>query len=499
MKKILNLQILLVMILVAIIAIFLGGTVQATESDATSNFVSHKNEEDIVDRDLLKFYFDEDVSEEYALYQYYLNEDDKAVIYAANALAYKIDGKPSYVIQGSVSVPASIDGHEVAEIAPTAFSECNGITEIVLVGGTMKIGDEAFRNCEALESVIFYADITEAGLGIFQDCTSLKHVAWPEEIPEIPARTFQGCTALESPIISEGITALGPNCFFGCTSLKNLDLPETLTSIGTSAFYNCDSLEHISISENVHEIQGSTFADCASLKEIIFKKSIEKIAENAFFNPNPELRILGFNGTAAQIVAAQNNIVFQSMDVLYLEDAVQTTLKDEENNIEVSAKLDPNATLVITPIEKTSELYGDMVVDLENHVILQVCDISVTGGYVGEIQVTFDVDSSYNGKVLTVLHKKADTTIEKLQNTVVDGKLTVTVTELSPFVVAISNQDEPTTEQGDTEQTTQKEDNNQSDLKDETPKTGVANITIVAVLGTMLSALGLVVVAKKKN
>ncbi len=498
MKKILNLQTLFVMMLVVVIAILLGGTVQAAEGETSSNFVSHKNEEDIVDSSILQFYYDESISKEYALYQYYLNEDDKAVIYSANALAYKINGEPSYVIQGSVSVPASIDGHEVAEIAPNAFSECNGITEVVLVGGTMKIGDEAFRNCEALESVIFYADITEAGLGIFQDCTSLQHVAWPEEIPEIPARTFQGCTALESPIIPEGVTALGPNCFFGCTSLKNVDLPETLTSIGTSAFYDCDSLEHISIPENVHEIQGSTFADCASLKEVIFKKSIEKIAENAFFNPNPELRILGFNGTAAQLVAAQNNIVFQSMDVLYLEDAVQTTLKDEENNIQVSAKLDPNATLVITPIEKTSELYGDLVVDLKNHIILQACDVSVTGGYVGEIQVTFDVDSEYNGEVLTVLHKKSDTTIEKLQNTVVDGKLTVTVTELSPFMVAVNNEN-ATENENNNQENNQTNQENSSDAKDETPKTGVTNITVIAVLGTILSILGLTIVAKKSN
>ncbi len=97
------------------------------------------------------------------------------------------------------------------------------------------------------------------------------------------------------------------------------------------------------------------------------------------------------------------------------------------------------------------------------------------------INITFNVGTNYNGKTVYILHQKKDGTYEHFEQVVKDGKITITVNELSPFVLAVK-------------ETT----NNKGEL-DETPKTGTTDLIKYILPITLMSAVGIVALRKKKE
>lgn len=66
------------------------------------------------------------------------------------------------------------------------------------------------------------------------------------------------------------------------------------------------------------------------------------------------------------------------------------------------------------------------------------------GTITGKISISIPCGTEYNGKKVIVLHKKSDGTYEEFITTVKDGNATIEVTELSPFMVAINNDEAAT-------------------------------------------------------
>ena len=91
------------------------------------------------------------------------------------------------------------------------------------------------------------------------------------------------------------------------------------------------------------------------------------------------------------------------------------------------------------------------------------------------LTITFDLGSTNNGKTACVLHKKHDNTYEKWERKVEDGKVTITVDELSPFIVALKA----------------------SEVID-VPKTSSMDIAIPSVMAVM-SLSGITILLKKKK
>ena len=109
------------------------------------------------------------------------------------------------------------------------------------------------------------------------------------------------------------------------------------------------------------------------------------------------------------------------------------------------------------------------------------------------IKVTFNLGTEYNGKTIYILHQKKDGSFEDFEEKVVDGKVTITVSELSPFVLAVKENNTQT----ETPQDEQTQDTTNEHIKDETPKTGNNDIaTIVCSILSVLSAAGIAIVKK---
>ena len=102
-----------------------------------------------------------------------------------------------------------------------------------------------------------------------------------------------------------------------------------------------------------------------------------------------------------------------------------------------------NGTMVnIRPIEKSDKTYTEMVSKLKKdgyNTAINGYELKAYGSTTKGMKFTLNVDKKYNGKNVVVLHKKANGTYETLKGTVKDGKVTITVDELSPFMIALDD------------------------------------------------------------
>lgn len=113
------------------------------------------------------------------------------------------------------------------------------------------------------------------------------------------------------------------------------------------------------------------------------------------------------------------------------------------------------------------------------------------------IDVTFKIGSEYDSKSIYVLHQKNNGEYEAFEEVAKNGKITITVDGLSPFVLAIKDENTDNTQTEDSENipNVNKEDN--SNKLDETPKTGENNnITLPISIIALISLTGIVIVKK---
>lgn len=153
----------------------------------------------------------------------------------------------------------------------------------------------------------------------------------------------------------------------------------------------------------------------------------------------------------------------------------------------VAITKESNVELKVTTIENNSETYNNMVNRAKEKGYSDVFiayELKISEGDIKEdegLSITFSLGTENDGKQAIVLHKKADGTYEEFIETIENGKITIKVTELSPFMVALKEE---------------KKDN--KELDDE-PKTGVVDYKTFASIVTLVSLTGLVAIKLKKQ
>ncbi len=217
----------------------------------------------------------------------------------------------AYVGDGSLNIPANVNGKPVREIGANAFTNLTGLTQVTLASSITTIGDSAFAGCTDL-TAITASGVTELGTAVFSGCTSLTNVKLGV-LSKLPAQTFENCTALET--LSLKIAAGAANSETGeNTSLflierdafanthaaitfdKNIvmlgeyamrnykgesfDL-SSIANIGRYAFSGATA--KLIMNDNEDEIPDYAFAGYAGT-EITLSTSLKKIGASAFAN-----------------------------------------------------------------------------------------------------------------------------------------------------------------------------------------------------------------------
>ncbi len=186
-------------------------------------------------------------------------------------------------------------------------------------------------------------------------------------------------------------------------------------------------------------------------------------------------------------------------DVYYQSITITSNIYEITEDVKVAENITVDGLIHGTNIEVANKENKEMVTEINKKGYTKIIgsyELKLTGAtnLAKPIDVTFDVGTEYNGKMAYVLHKKADGSYEKFEEQIKDGKITITVSELSPFVVAVKENDQaPTTsqEEQDKTPTTNKGE------KDTTPKTGTIDIIGYVLVTTILSGIGIVALKKK--
>lgn len=179
-------------------------------------------------------------------------------------------------------------------------------------------------------------------------------------------------------------------------------------------------------------------------------------------------------------------------DLYFYKNNILYYVKNDISNMGAYGITLENGTPVnMIKLETDNEVYKTMAQELEKNGLKNIIgcyELETFGTTYKDMKVSFNIGTNYNGKELKILHKKSDNTYETFTTKVENGKATITVSEFSPFMIALSD----TTNTNNTNKPT-------SDKKlDDEPKTGVADYTIFASVIALISLGGIVTLKFKK-
>lgn len=95
----------------------------------------------------------------------------------------------------------------------------------------------------------------------------------------------------------------------------NVNKIEVMGPIPEGAFMDFDKVTEVLVHDEV-PIGADTFKNCTSLKTVFIRKEVNRIDKTAFTNCSPDLCIEGYSGSYAEQYAKENNIKFESIDVI---------------------------------------------------------------------------------------------------------------------------------------------------------------------------------------
>ena len=196
----------------------------------------------------------------------------------ANLWSYSQNVYFGDVVIGEINISSA------TKINRYAFQNCEYLTEVVIDGLTITVGDYAFSACNNLKRVYIGKQLQKIEDYAFAYCENLEQVEINDAPTFIDNYAFYECVKLVNFNMGNAITSINTYVFYGCTSLTNINLPNTLTFIGHSAFYNCNSLTNIIIPNLVTSISAFSFYGCSSVTSLIIGNQVTSIGESAFKN-----------------------------------------------------------------------------------------------------------------------------------------------------------------------------------------------------------------------
>ena len=146
------------------------------------------------------------------------------------------------------------------------------------------------------------------------------------------------------------------------------------------------------------------------------------------------------NGT---LYIIKNDVIYMSKQVHLVFEPVEIAEEevDLKSGISVNTEKSSNVVVNAKEINESNNNYSKIVERAKNNGYNQVYkafEVKLINGDLKEgIDIIFDLGTENNEKQAIVIHLKADGTYEEFEETVTDGKVSIHVTELSPFLVAL--------------------------------------------------------------
>ena len=321
--------------------------------------------------------------------------------YGASEFSYELDtdGKATIIAyngtESNLTIPSTIDGHNVVAIGAHAFDESRNSTN----GHT------------------------------------IKNLVISEGIERIELLAFVRFENLETVKLPESLTFLDMQTFLQCSNLKSINIPSKINKIANSTFQETGFTE-FDIPENVKSIDSMALGLCSNLEKVrVYSKDIT-YASRVFEKSSPNLVLYGYEGSTTQTYAQQNGIEFKPLSSS--EEPPTTTMGSIYlNKNELSLMEGENEILTVSFIEISSDTKliwsssDEKVVTVENGKVIArgvgkaiITVATEDGKYKDECIITVVKASSMGSDILPVKEMNKTNTLEKnSDNTIANSDL----------------------------------------------------------------------------
>ena len=322
--------------------------------------------------------------------------------YGASEFSYELDtdGKATIIAyngtESNLTIPSTIDGHNVVAIGAHAFDESRNSTN----GHT------------------------------------IKNLVISEGIERIELLAFVRCENLETVKLPESLTFLDMQTFLQCSNLKSINIPSKINKIANSTFQETGFTE-FDIPENVKSIDSMALGLCSNLEKVrVYSKDIT-YASRVFEKSSPNLVLYGYEGSTTQTYAQQNGIEFKPLSSSEEPPTTTTMGSIYLNKNELSLMEGENEILTVSFIEISSDTKliwsssDEKVVTVENGKVIArgvgkaiITVATEDGKYKDECIITVVKASSMGSDILPVKEMNKTNTLEKnSDNTIANSDL----------------------------------------------------------------------------
>lgn len=320
--------------------------------------------------------------------------------YGASDFSYILDANGNATItayngsESNLTIPSTIDGHNVVTIGSHAFDESRNSTN----GHT------------------------------------IKNLVISEGIERIELLAFAKCTNLETVKLPESLTFLDMQTFIQCSKLKSINIPSKIESIANSTFQEAGFTE-FDIPENVKSIDSRALGICSNLERVRVYSTDITYASGVFEYGSSNLVLYGYEGSTTQTYAQQNGIEFKTLSSS--EEPPTTTMGSIHlNKNELSLKEDESETLTVSFIEMSQ--FTKVIWSSSDEKVATVENGKVTAKSIGNTIITVSTEDGTKKATCNVTVINKETTSEKTaDNTVADGKLPQTGVNITLTIISI--------------------------------------------------------------
>ncbi|MCQ2792173.1 MAG: leucine-rich repeat protein [Bacilli bacterium] len=257
---------------------------EVKESYILYNYNSNSSVEETVDRNVVKFEYEGELTEG-DVEATPIKESKPNIVYSNNntvTITYQ-DELPTYG-PSLITIKKPIDNLRLSDgIGSLSYPLGNQfITAVLLNDGATKVDDYAFYGCAWLMAISLPDTIKTIGTDAFTLCYSLNSFEVPKALKEIPYEAFYGCATMEHVYFNEGLEKIGSRSFFGCASLKEIHIPDSVTTLGAEAFNFCLTNNDLRIGRGINVIPDRCFASNYYLQKVTIPNTISELGSACF-------------------------------------------------------------------------------------------------------------------------------------------------------------------------------------------------------------------------